>query len=379
MTQAHDASYQLLGARYVRKHVKGLVEQLKGACRGGDIEYVHQARVASRRLRAGFRFFDNCFGTPHIKRWRKAVRRVTRLLGPARDADVQIAFVRDALERLPAKALRPGVKRLLLRLAQRREALQPDLRKGTECVLASGILAQMRRAANRQTTRLKKRGVSLASPLVFRIARDHVVARWDELRQWQDSLKDPNDYDRHHRMRISAKRLRYTLEICSPAYDGALNESIDAVKALQELLGDIHDCDVWVEQLQRFLEAERQRTLEHFGHTRPFNRLKAGIQHLNDERLAHRRQAFDRLAAEWGRLAETGLWTRLLGVLEIRLRPAAVTAPVAQLPAAESAPEAPAPPAEPDRRPAPMHGTPPRVQIAGPRADKRRLPLKDVG
>jgi hypothetical protein len=58
-----------------------------------------------------------------------------------------------------------------------------------------------------------------------------------------------------HAMRIAAKRLRYTLEIFQPAYERVLPDrtpyqaALDAVKALQETLGFIHDADVLVPQL----------------------------------------------------------------------------------------------------------------------------------
>ena len=57
---------------------------------------------------------------------------------------------------------------------------------------------------------------------------------------------------------LAAKRLRYTLEICQPVYQGRLDPFVKAVKQLQSLLGDIHDCDVWVADLDTFLEEERQ-------------------------------------------------------------------------------------------------------------------------
>jgi len=318
-----DESYRLLGARHVRRHAKRLAARLEGARAGGDIEFVHQARVASRRLRAGFQLFGNCFGAAKVKRWRKAVRRVTRRLGPARDKDVQIAFVRGVLAGLEPKTLRPGVQRLLLRLEQQRAALQKRVVKAADRALAGGELAQMSRLTGRLASRLKKKRVPPASPFVFRTARDQIVARWDALRQYEGSLKDPEDLASHHRMRIAAKRLRYTLEICRPAYAGQLDEAVGEVRGLQERLGEIHDCDVWVEHIGRFMAEERQRAIDYCGSARPFGRLEAGLAYLRDERLARRREAFEQLVREWRRLADGGLWARLLGILEVHVRPPA--------------------------------------------------------
>jgi len=85
-----DLSYRLLAARFIRRQVKQLGEQFDGIRQGEDVEYLHRARVASRRLRAALRMFHDCWGPKKMKGWRKAIRRVTRGLGDARDKDVQI-------------------------------------------------------------------------------------------------------------------------------------------------------------------------------------------------------------------------------------------------------------------------------------------------
>ena len=92
-----DDSWRLLAAWYLRRQVKQLAGQLDGVRRGEDIEFVHRARVASRRLRAALKVFADCFpagsfktrrketcGPGNLKRWRKAIRRLTKGLGDAR-------------------------------------------------------------------------------------------------------------------------------------------------------------------------------------------------------------------------------------------------------------------------------------------------------
>ncbi len=71
-----DQSYRLLAARYLHNQAKRLAEQIDGARRADDPECIHQARVASRRLRAGMRMFSNCFDPKQLKGWRKQIRRV---------------------------------------------------------------------------------------------------------------------------------------------------------------------------------------------------------------------------------------------------------------------------------------------------------------
>jgi phosphoglycolate phosphatase-like HAD superfamily hydrolase len=60
-----------------------------------------------------------------------------------------------------------------------------------------------------------------------------VAARLDELASFVPKALDPAEVKTLHDMRIAAKRLRYILEV------GA-----ERAKDLQDLLGELHDCDV---------------------------------------------------------------------------------------------------------------------------------------
>jgi hypothetical protein len=80
---------------------------------------------------------------------------------------------------------------------------------------------------------------------------------------------------------------------------------------VQALLGEIHDCDVWLESLPRLAEEERRRTLEYFGDARPFAHLKPGLVALQEERRAARARAYAELVVVWDRLAAARFWERL--------------------------------------------------------------------
>jgi CHAD domain-containing protein len=63
----------------------------------------------------------------------------------------------------------------------------------------------------------------------------------------------------HHAMRIAAKKLRYTMEVYGPVYRLGLKKPHARVKKVQEILGDLHDCDVWIDGVTRLLLRERSR------------------------------------------------------------------------------------------------------------------------
>ncbi len=309
---AMDGSYQLLAARHLRKQTRQLSKQLDGVREPGDVECVHQARVASRRLRAILRVFPECFPRKRVKRWRKHVRRLTRALGPARDQDVQIEFVRGFLAEMHDRALRPGIARLLLRLEQGRRAVQPEMERAVDRFEASGAGSQMLAAAKKMRSKCKKRGVSVRSEFVLSQAGDHLSKRLNQLVAYEDCLDEPEDQEHHHAMRIAAKRLRYTLEIFVPAYGSRVDEFVAPVKTVQTLLGDVHDCDVWEEHLKAFVIEEEERAVDYYGNARPFGALKGGLEYLREDRRSRRQELFGRLVDHWRKLEQEALWAELI-------------------------------------------------------------------
>jgi len=85
-------------------------------------------------------------------------------------------------------------------------------------------------------------GLDPSGPLSPNIARI-VSVRLDELRGFADPALDADASEAQHDMRIAAKRLRYVLEIFAPCLGTEAEAARLAVKQLQSVLGDLHDCD----------------------------------------------------------------------------------------------------------------------------------------
>ncbi len=318
-----DQSFRLLAARYLRKQVKQLGSQIEGIRKAEDIEFVHRARVASRRLRAALRVFAECFPAERADAWRKEIRRLARSLGEARDGDVQIAFLSDALCRFQDRTGGPGFARVLARWERGREKLQPSVTRAIERLVASRVLREMLAATRKWLRRGGKEKDLRPSRRVFDHTERHVLTGLDDLRTFEPCLANPEDHEQHHAMRIAAKRLRYTIEICKSIYGGRLDGVLEAVKQVQSLLGDIHDCDVWVEQLGTFQARESRRFVRLYGHAGPLARLKPGIEHLQQDRRKRREELFATLVQYWSELTRAGLWKELTRVVRSRGKPAA--------------------------------------------------------
>ncbi len=322
-----DEGVCTLAAKHFRRQAKRLAAQLDGIRTAEDIECVHRARVASRRLRAGLRMFQIHLEPEVYARWRKHVRRVTAGLGDARDKDVQIEFLCRALSRLDEASLVPGVARLLASLEKQRERLQPEVVKAVDRIERSGVLDEMRAALKEVRSRSDSAKAAPGGPAVYREAAEHIHAQLDELLSHESSLADPQAVPEHHAMRIAAKRLRYTLEIGQKPYGGALDGMIEMTRRAQTLLGDIHDCDVWAERLDAFAEKQRGRVVKRFGREGPYDRLAAGIEWLRDVRARDRQRLFGELVDFWEQRKRQGDWQQLRRLAAGPGEPPAASAP----------------------------------------------------
>jgi CHAD domain-containing protein len=318
MTSPVDKSYQLLAARYVRRQIKQLTAQIEGIQRADDIEHVHRARVASRRLRQALTVFEDCFARERVSFWRKEIRRLGRGLGAARDKDVQIESVSDMLARLDDRPCVLGVARVLVRCQRKRERLQPKVIRRLRQLLAGRALHEMLTATKKLTVAAEDKQVPDKSPVVFDRAERHITDRASELRALEPCLDCAEDHEQHHAMRIAAKRLRYTMEVFKPVYDGALDRVIEAIKQVQSLLGDVHDCDVWITQLDKMLQKQSKRFVRYFRHAGPLALLDPGIDYLKNDRRRRREHLFSTLVDFWREQTEAGLWDELAEIVALR-------------------------------------------------------------
>lgn len=90
-------------------------------------------------------------------------------------------------------------------------------------------------------------------------ARRVLALRIEEVYSFDGLVADPANVRELHDLRIACKRLRYLLEIFGIAFDNDLTPFVDEVKGLQDVLGDIHDCDVQIPMLEAHLEWLSQR------------------------------------------------------------------------------------------------------------------------
>lgn len=315
MKKKESEGWQVLAARTILPRLRALKKELPLLPTSRDIECVHQTRVASRRLRSALGIFDSFLGKK-ARKWRRQARWITQVLGAARDLDVQIEFVRGYLGTIPRGPLRPGPSTLLNRLEKKRREAQQDLLRALKELEASGLIETMEDQLRRIVKQGRKHHIEDIRPLKSSWARSTVRARIKDMLAYKRYIHDPKHVEELHEMRIAAKRLRYTLEIFAPYHGKEIKMAVRNVKRLQERLGDIHDCDVWVERLPQFLEEAGATLPETPAGRRRRASLTRGIEHLAENRQQERQRLYRSLVRYWDRLESRDTWRKLLKKLK---------------------------------------------------------------
>jgi CHAD domain-containing protein len=112
-----DDPFGSVAARVVSVRADELIEHSVGVLDVGEIERLHDMRVASRRLRAAMEVFEPCFPRNRFRAALKEVKAIADALGARRDRDVSII----ALETFGAKLAAPDRRGVEAMIDQLRE------------------------------------------------------------------------------------------------------------------------------------------------------------------------------------------------------------------------------------------------------------------
>jgi CHAD domain-containing protein len=88
-----DGSFSAAAAQAVGVRSREVFEHADGVLDLGEVEHVHDMRVATRRLRAALEVFESCFPRKRHRKVLKKVKALADVLGERRDADVEIELL----------------------------------------------------------------------------------------------------------------------------------------------------------------------------------------------------------------------------------------------------------------------------------------------
>jgi len=214
-----------------------LVAHDPGVRLGGDDEDVHQARVATRRLRSDLATFGSLLDETWVTHIRGELYWLAGELGAVRDADVLLA----RLERHTAELGGPDAvaATVLLRTL--------DTERARARSRAGDALATPRYAALLDQLVGASRMPPFTEAAALR-ASDVVPARvgkaWGHLAKAVDQVGDDTPIELLHEVRKKAKRCRYACEAAVPVCGKEARRLGAAVAGVQGVLGDLQDAAV---------------------------------------------------------------------------------------------------------------------------------------
>ena len=237
----------------IRQRVAALRRALPAA-KDGDAKSLHQARVATRRLRAALPVFGAGRKAEKVAR---SIRRLTRLLGPARELDVSLLIL-DELEKnddVPPSA----INRLRDSIADQRRRLQEHVRER----LDEFDIQKVRKRA----IAVARKGAEDNAPRdaeATAMARERTVRRARRLADAMEHAAGLYLPDRLHYVRIAIKKLRYTLELDAAARAGRSRNaaSLRTLRNMQDLLGRMHDLEVLIARTRSIQSSPGASTLK---------------------------------------------------------------------------------------------------------------------
>jgi len=260
-----------------------------------DMEGVHSMRVASRRLRSALRDF-----TPYVRKQRlasvlKQLRKIAAALGEVRDQDVSIKALEQLESRIPSH-FAPALKQFIDTRKEIRDKARQDLITILEDTQLNELETAFTTHVDEATTlrESKTAAAQARSQTSFRLmSRSIILDRLRELEKLSQGLFRPFDIETLHEMRIAAKRLRYAIELFQQCWGHGIGSYAKRVARIQTALGEVHDCDVWIESFGR--EVSKARKQKQPEQVAAYVWL---LSHFVKLRTRHLRKAFD-LWRDW--------------------------------------------------------------------------------
>jgi CHAD domain-containing protein len=282
--------------RIISCHLEHFLKDRKAALQpSATIEPVHRMRVASRWLRAALNVFMDVLPENKAKVWRRELKKIGRVLGRARELDVQIRFLEATQKKLKGERALADTETIKQVLKRRRRQAQKringelkvfELKKrlpGLKDWLKEGI-------GNRRRRRLMQAFEDQKGAVVLK--------RLDQLLEFSEYAFRPQSGKEQHLLRICAKKLRYTLELLRPWYGKKMDEYIRACREIQDVLGDLHEQDVLIGVLSALLKKEDKE----------FNKT---VAYLIKECAGLRRNDYEKFVRLWKYLHKQHFWETL--------------------------------------------------------------------
>jgi triphosphatase len=282
-------------------------EQRPGVQCDIDTEFVHQARVATRRMRSALRLFRDAIPEGTAAYLQGELKWLGTLFGGVRDLDVfllNLSRFKQQIERFPAKKKQAFENWI----EKRRRAPLKALRRALESPRYNHFERRIMQFFERPLP-LRPRP-SLALKPVREVAPVIITEKFDAVIEQGRALLANPKLKQYHLLRIQMKRLRYACEFMAPAYDGGLDSFVERTVEIQDCLGELQDTVFTRKFIDGVFEDWKGKLV-----TPDLLFVLGEIYQLQAEIARERREAFGKI---WGPFSSEETITALKEILHVQ-------------------------------------------------------------
>lgn len=244
-TGKRDREHSRDAAKILFERGENVIAQFTAAQKPDNADAIHDLRVAIRRLRTAVRDLTIRSDKKEARRLDEDLKSIAAFAGRVRDHDVAL----DVLAKLSTEPTDPfthkGLSNMIIGRRKRREADLVSLADLLTAQRTEQLTVAIRSVTMEAAADIKKKDDAADTVIQER--------RYGFL-QLATCLYDPTDINGHHKLRIAAKRLRYSVELFDRSPSGSEETPSERIAVMQDRLGDMHDCDVWISELRKNLK-----------------------------------------------------------------------------------------------------------------------------
>ncbi|MGA7936141.1 MAG: CHAD domain-containing protein [Kovacikia sp.] len=233
-----DYAYTVIDTQY-----RAIVKQESKVLADKDSEHLHHMRVSTRRLRTALQVFGGVIELPKVAQ-EKRISSLAKVLGKLRDLDVQTADLRDTYRPSLDKAEQALLDKAI-------DALHRERRKafaGVKDALTRSRYQDLKAAyeswlINPRYTRLALMPLLPLLPDLLSPLLSSLLLHPGWLIEASDNIPEEEN-EILHDLRKTCKHVRYQAEFFKSFYSNDFQDWIEDIKAIQDLLGKLHDSQV---------------------------------------------------------------------------------------------------------------------------------------
>ncbi len=278
--------------RTILKRLLQVIQQNEPGVRSNlDSEFVHDFRVAVRRTRSALSQLKGVLPPEAVAHFKTEFSWLGKITGPTRDLDVYLLKMPLYRASLPAH-LGADLDPLNEFLLRHQQIEHRDLVELLNTQRYQSLLANWRSFLEQPFSEDSERPEA-ATPILA-LASRRIWHSWRRVLKKGTAIDSDSPAAALHRLRIECKKLRYLLEFFRSLYpDKQMQPLIDALKRLQDNLGDFNDLEIQQETLKQFAQTMLAEKIGTGSSLMAMGRLVERLEHRQTEerQIFHKRFA----------------------------------------------------------------------------------------